>query len=76
MNKKFSVLIKNKVNKYNRKITVDPDKSISHRCYILASQCLGVSVIKGLNSEDIKITKCLQCFRIPSLASMFTDFSE
>jgi len=56
MNKKFSVLIKNKVNKYNKKITVDPDKSISHRCYILASQCLGVSTIEGLNSEDVKAT--------------------
>ena len=56
MNKKFSVLINKRIKKYNKKITVDPDKSISHRCYILASQCLGVSKIKGLDSEDIKAT--------------------
>tara|TARA_Y100000590_G_scaffold355107_1_gene408721 strand:+ start:2972 stop:4318 length:1347 start_codon:yes stop_codon:yes gene_type:complete len=56
MNKKFSVLVKNKLNKYNKKITVDPDKSISHRCYIIASQCVGVSKIKGLNSDDVKAT--------------------
>ena len=56
MNKKFSVLIDKKIKKYNKKITVDPDKSITHRCYILASQCLGISKIKGLNSEDVKAT--------------------
>jgi len=57
MRKKFSVLIKNKIKSYNKKITIDPDKSISHRCYILASQCLGKSRIIGLNSEDIESTK-------------------
>ena len=56
MIKKFSVLTKNKVNSYNKIITVDPDKSITHRCYILASQCIGVSKINGLNSEDVKAT--------------------
>ena len=56
MDQKFSVFTKNKINKYNKKITVDPDKSISHRAYIIASQCLGVSKIKGLNSEDVRTT--------------------
>ena len=56
MSKKFSVLIKNKIKKYNKKITVDPDKSITHRCYILASQCTGISKINGLQSEDIEAT--------------------
>ncbi len=56
MYKKFSVLIKNKINRFNKKITVDPDKSISHRAYIIASQCLGVSGISGLNSDDVKST--------------------
>ena len=56
MNKKFSVLTKNEVNGYNKIITVDPDKSITHRCYILASQCLGISEVKGLNSKDVKAT--------------------
>ena len=56
MDKKFSVFTKNKINKYNKKITVDSDKSISHRAYIIASQCLGISKIKGLNSEDVRTT--------------------
>ncbi len=56
MHQKFSVLVKKKLERYNSKITVDPDKSISHRCYIIASQCLGVSKVQGLNSEDVKAT--------------------
>ena len=56
MDQKFSVFTKNKINKYNKKITVDSDKSISHRAYIIASQCLGISKIKGLNSEDVRTT--------------------
>ena len=56
MQQKFSVFTKNKINKYNKIITVDSDKSISHRCYIIASQCLGVRKIKGLNSEDVNTT--------------------
>ena len=56
MNDKFSILINKKLKKYNKKITVDPDKSITHRCYIIASQCLGISKILGLESEDIKST--------------------
>ena len=56
MKKKFSVLVKSKIKKFNKTITVDPDKSISHRSYIIASQCVGVSKIKALNSEDVKAT--------------------
>ena len=56
MKKKFSVLTKSKNKSYNKIIIVDPDKSITHRCYILASQCLGISKIEGLNSEDVKAT--------------------
>ena len=56
MSKKFSVLINKKINSYNKKISVDSDKSISHRCYIIASQCLGVSKIKALDSEDVRTT--------------------
>ena len=56
MKKKFSVLINNKINSFNKKISVDSDKSISHRCYIIASQCLGISKIKALDSEDVRAT--------------------
>ena len=55
---KFSVLIKGKIKNYNKKIYGKefPDKSITHRAYILGSQCLGVTKIKGLNSEDFQVT--------------------
>ena len=55
---KFSVLTKGKIEKFNKKINARefPDKSITHRAYIIASQCLGMSRIKGLKSEDVKST--------------------
>ena len=56
MNKKFSVLVKKKIKRYSKKLTVSPDKSITHRCYFIASQCMGVSKIKGLESEDVRAT--------------------
>ena len=57
MNKKFSVLIKNKITKFNKTILVENDKSISHRALLIASQCTGPSNLKGvLESEDVKNT--------------------
>ena len=57
MNKKFSVLIKNKITKFSKTILVENDKSISHRALLIASQCTGPSNIKGiLESEDVKHT--------------------
>ena len=57
MNKKFSVLIKNKITKFNKTILVANDKSISHRALLIASQCIGPSNLKGvLESEDVKNT--------------------
>ena len=58
MHKKFSVLTKNKIHKYNKKIDGSefPDKSISHRVYFLASQCLGISKINGSKSGDVETT--------------------
>ena len=57
MNNKFSVLIKDKISSYyNKKIKVPSDKSCTHRCIILASQCCGISKITGLESEDIYAT--------------------
>ena len=57
MNKKFSVLIKNKITKFSKTILVENDKSISHRALLIASQCMGPSNIKGiLESEDVKHT--------------------
>ena len=57
MTKKFSVLIKSEIKKYNKKnITVDSDKSITLRCLFIAAQCIGISKITGLVSEDINAT--------------------
>ena len=57
MNKKFSVLINNKIKKFNKTISIESDKSISHRALLIASQCIGPSILKNiLESEDVKNT--------------------
>ena len=54
MNKKFSVLIKNKIKKFNKVVKIPGDKSCSIRSMLLASQCIGISKIKNLlESEDV-----------------------
>ncbi len=54
MKKKISVLINKKITKFNKKINVAADKSLSLRALILASQCIGISKIKNLlESEDV-----------------------
>jgi len=66
MKKKISVLINNKIKKFNKKISVESDKSISHRALLIASQCIGVSNINNiLESEDVKNTIiCLKKLRV------------
>jgi len=55
--KSFSVIVKKKINKFNKIIHVNSDKSISHRAVILASQCVGVSHLKNvLESNDLLCT--------------------
>ena len=54
MKKKFSVLINNKIKKFNKRIQIPGDKSCSIRAILFASQCIGVSKIKNLlESEDV-----------------------
>ena len=54
MKKKFSVLINNKIGKFNKKIKIPGDKSCSIRAVLFASQCIGISKIKNLlESEDV-----------------------
>jgi len=54
MKKKISVLINNKINRFNKVISVESDKSISHRSLLIASQCIGISKINNiLESEDV-----------------------
>ncbi len=54
--------IKKKINNFNKKITVDGDKSISIRWALIASQAIGVSKASNLlRSEDVMNTlKCLK----------------
>ena len=53
--KSFSVIVEKKINKFNKSIFVEGDKSISHRALLISSQAYGVSKLKGINvpSEDI-----------------------
>ena len=54
MKKKISVLINNKIKKFNKKIKIPGDKSCSIRAILFASQCIGKSTIKNLlESEDV-----------------------
>ena len=54
MKKKISVLLKDKIKSFSKTIKIPNDKSLSLRSIILASQCVGLSKIKGLlESEDV-----------------------
>ena len=61
MSKKFSIIVKKKLKDFNQTLSVDKDKSITHRAFFLASQCQGISSIDGLESEDIFET--INCLR-------------
>ena len=51
------IIIKNRLEKFNKKIKVSSDKSISIRTVLLASQAVGVSKISNLlESEDVLST--------------------
>lgn len=58
----MTILIKKKINTFNKSILVDGDKSISIRWALLASQALGKSrAYNLLKSEDVMNTiKCLR----------------
>ena len=62
MKSKFSVSIKGKIKKFNKVINVESDKSITHRALLIASQCIGPSVLKNiLESDDTNNTiSCLK----------------
>ena len=54
MEKKFSVSVNKKIEKFNKKIKIPGDKSCSIRAILFASQCIGISKIKNLlESEDV-----------------------
>ena len=52
--KSFSIIVEKKINKFNKSISVEGDKSISHRALLISSQAYGVSKLKGiLEAEDV-----------------------
>ena len=60
--RKFSLVIKNPIKNFKKKIIVDSDKSISIRSFLIGSICLGVSSVKNvLESEDVFST--IDCLR-------------
>ena len=63
MKKKFSVSVKKKIEKFNKKIEIPGDKSCSIRAILFASQCIGISKIKNLlESEDV--LNCINALKI------------
>ena len=60
--KSFDLNIVNKISPFNKKIEVDPDKSISIRSFLIGSIGLKISSVKNtLESEDVFSTiKCLK----------------
>ena len=67
--KKFSLVIRKPINSFKKKITVDSDKSISIRSFLLGSISNGVSSVKNvLESEDVFSTiTCLRKLNIKVL---------
>ena len=62
MKKNISVIIDKKIKKFNKSIKVTPDKSLSLRALLLASQCIGISSIRNLlESEDV--LNCLKALK-------------
>ena len=70
MSTKF-LLVENKIQKFDKVLEVDGDKSISIRWLLLASQAIGISKAKNLlKSEDVlSAIKCLKQLGIKILIS-------
>ena len=55
--KSFSVKIQNKINPFNKTISVDSDKSLSIRSFLIGSICNNISNVSNiLESEDVRST--------------------
>ena len=52
--KKFNLVVRNRINSFNKTIKVDSDKSLSIRGFLIGSICNNVSIINNvLESEDV-----------------------
>ena len=62
LNKCFSINTSNRIRSYNKTITVDADKSISIRSFLVGAVSHNISEIKNvLESEDI--FSCIRCLK-------------
>ena len=62
VNKNFSVTFNDRINRFNKSIEVDSDKSISQRSLIIGSICEGISKVDNvLESQDVYST--INCLR-------------
>ena len=61
--KSFSVIIKKKINKFNKSITVPGDKSCSIRFFFISSLAYGVSCAKGINSNSQDVLTAIKIFK-------------
>ena len=62
ISKKFSLIISKKINRFKKTISVDSDKSISIRSFLIGSISQGISTLDNiLESEDVFSTiECLK----------------
>jgi 3-phosphoshikimate 1-carboxyvinyltransferase len=52
--KKFNLIVKDKINSFNKTIQVDSDKSLSIRGFLIGSICNNISIVNNvLESEDV-----------------------
>ena len=62
LNKSFSINISDQIKPYNKAISVDSDKSISVRSFLIGAISHNISEVKNiLESEDI--FSCISCLR-------------
>ena len=55
--KNFNLIIRKKISFFNKEITVDSDKSLSIRSFLLGSICQNISTANNvLESDDVKST--------------------
>ena len=53
----YSVILKKRINSFNKKIDVDSDKSLSIRCFLIGAISNGISEVSNvLESDDVYST--------------------
>ena len=62
----YSVYIKNKIKPFKKSITVDPDKSLSIRSFLIGSICHKISYAKNVLESDDVISTIKTCRKLGS----------